>query len=188
MQQIIAIKEVENCKILASFRKIIKLELKDCKIVEDSIIKIKYLLIKNKIYISRSKNNILYVEAIRFQYKLSNVDYFDRIETFEKIQNYYYWFILYLDIKKYIRSCSINKYIKSYREYKYNLRKLLFILDRYWQNISCNFIISLLFYCYKEKLFQHILIIIDRLFKYKNFIFINFLKVKIIVQIFIDFV
>jgi len=119
---------------------------------------------------------------------LLNIEYSDRTTTLEKIQYYYYWLILYLDIKKYIRSCPICKHVKLYCKYRYDLLKSLSISDCYWQNIFCDFIISLLLYCYKEKIFQHILIIVDRLFKNKKFISIDLLKIKTIVQIFIDFV
>ena len=66
MQQIIATKKINKQKILTIFCKSIKLKLEDCKIIENLTIKIKYLLIRDKIYIFRNKNNILYVEIIKF--------------------------------------------------------------------------------------------------------------------------
>lgn len=66
MQQIIVAKEVEKRKILAIIRKIIKLKLKNYQIVENLIIKIKYLLVRDKIYISRNKNDTFRIEAIEF--------------------------------------------------------------------------------------------------------------------------
>jgi len=66
MQQIIATKKINKRKILAIFYKFIKLKLENCKIIEHLIIIIKHLLIKNKMYISRNKNDVLYVETIRF--------------------------------------------------------------------------------------------------------------------------
>jgi len=39
----------------------------------------------------------------------------------------------------------------------------------------------LLLYCYREKIFQYILVIVNRLFKNKKFISIDFLEIKIIV-------
>jgi len=188
IKQIIQTKKTDKQKISTIFRKTIKLKLENCTIIEYSIIKIKYLFVRDRIYVFYSNNNIFRVETIRFQYKLLNAEYSDWTTTLEKIQKYYYWFTLYSDIKKYIRNCSICKYSKFYCEYKYNLLKFLSISDRYWQNIFCDFIISLSLYCYKKRLFQHILVIIDRLFKYKKFISINFLKIKIVIQIFIDFV
>jgi len=66
MQQIIATKKVNKRKILTIFRKFIKLKLKNYKIIENLTIKVKYLLIKNKLYIFRNKNNVLRVETIKF--------------------------------------------------------------------------------------------------------------------------
>ncbi len=66
MQQIIATKKVDKRKFLAIFRKSIKLELEDYKIVKNLTIKIKYLFIKNKVYVFRNKNNVLCVETIRY--------------------------------------------------------------------------------------------------------------------------
>jgi len=66
MQQIIATKKNNKRKILAIFRKFVKLKLKNYKIIKNLIIKIKHLFVKNKIYIFRNKNNVLRVETIKF--------------------------------------------------------------------------------------------------------------------------
>jgi len=66
MQQIIATKKINKRKILAIFRKSIKLKVENCKIIENLSIKIKYLFIRNKMYIFRSKNDVLCVETIKF--------------------------------------------------------------------------------------------------------------------------
>jgi len=66
MQQIIATKKVDKQKILAIFRKFINLKLENYKIIENLTIKIKYLFIKDNIYVFRNKNNVLCVKTIEF--------------------------------------------------------------------------------------------------------------------------
>jgi len=131
IKQIIQTKKIDKQNFLAIFCKTIKLKLENCIVIKYLTINIKYLLVRDKIYIFRNTNNIFRVETIRFQYKLLNIKYLDRTTTLEKVQYYYYWFILYLDIKKYVKSCSIYKYIKLYCKYRYNLLKFLSILDCY---------------------------------------------------------
>ena len=66
IKQIIYIKEANKQKILIIFRKTIKLKFENCIVIKYLTINIKRLLIRNKIYMSRSTNNIFRVKAIRF--------------------------------------------------------------------------------------------------------------------------
>jgi len=90
IEQIIQTKKTDKQKILIIFCKTIKLELENCTVVKYLTINIKYLFVRDKIYISRSTNNTLRIKTIRFQYKLLNIKYLDRTATLEKIQYYYY--------------------------------------------------------------------------------------------------
>ena len=66
--------------------------------------------------------------------------------------------------------------------------KSLFISNRYWQNITCDFVINLFWCRNDDRLYRHILVIIDRLFKIKKFISMNFMNTEVIIQIFLDYV
>jgi len=77
IKQIIQTKKTDKQKISTIFRKTIKLKLENCTIIEYSIIKIKYLFVRDRIYVFYSNNNIFRVETIRFQYKLLNAEYSD---------------------------------------------------------------------------------------------------------------
>jgi len=66
MQQIIATKKVDKRKISTILRKSIRLKLKNYKIIENLTIRVKHLLVRDKIYISRNKNDVLCVETIKF--------------------------------------------------------------------------------------------------------------------------
>lgn len=66
VKQIIATKKINKQKILLLLRKFIKLKFDNCIIVKIFTTKAKYLLVRDKIYIFRNKNNILRVNHIRF--------------------------------------------------------------------------------------------------------------------------
>ena len=65
IKQIIQIKETNKQKILIIFRKTIKLKPKNCIIINYLTINIKYLFVRNKMYVFRSTNNIFRIETIK---------------------------------------------------------------------------------------------------------------------------
>ena len=70
-------------------------------------------------------------------------------------------------IIKYVKNCHICKKIKHYRKNKQKLFKSLSIFERYFQNISIDFIISLFKCMRNDKIYKHIMIIMNR-FNKKN--------------------
>lgn len=188
VKQIIAAKEAGERKIPPHLRKSIKLELGDCTVVTDPTSEAKHLLVRGKMYVPRTKDNALRADAIRSQHEPPTAGHPGRTGTLQKVQSHYYWPTLYPDVKEYVRSCPVCKHSKSHREHKHGLLKPLPIPDRYWQDISCDFITSLPPCRYGGRLFQHILVVVDRLSKGKKFIPMDSLEVKAVVQAFIDFV
>lgn len=181
VKQIIQAKEAGERKIPAILRKTIKLELGDCTVVEHPTTKAKH---PGKMYVPRSKDDTLRAEAVRSQHEPLSAGHPGRTATLEKVQRHYYWPTPYPDVKEYVRSCPICKHAKSHREHKHGLLKPLPIPDRYWQDISCDFITSLPPCRYGGKVCQHILVVVDRLSKVKKFIPMDSLEVKAVVQAF----
>ena len=66
-----------------------------------------------------------------------------------------------------MKGCYQCKKIKHYWKNKQRLLKPLFISNRYFKNISVNFITSLSICKKNDKRYQHIIIIIDKLNKKK---------------------
>ena len=87
---------------------------------------------------------------------------------------------------RYVKKCHHCKKTKHYRENKQKLLKSLFISKRYFQNISMNFITSLSKCLRNDKTYQHIMMIMNKLFKKKRFVILNFLKIETIIQTFIE--
>ena len=80
-------------------------------------------------------------------------------------------------ITQYVNTCHSYKRIKTYREEKHDLLKSLSISKKYWQNINVDFITSL-FVCVRN----------EKLFKKRNFIFMNFIKFDAMMQIFVKWI
>ena len=91
-------------------------------------------------------------------------------------------------IKTYVRNCLIYNYFKTFREQKQELLKSLFISNRYWQDIAYDFMTNLLSYKSDDRFYRHILVVIDRLFKSKKFISMNFMSIQAVMQAFIDYI
>ena len=86
-------------------------------------------------------------------------------------------------VVRYVKNCIQCKKIKTYRQNKQNLLKFLSIFERYFQNIFVDFI-TFLFTCIRyNKIYKHIIIMIDRLSKKTKFISLKNFDVKIIIQI-----
>ena len=88
-------------------------------------------------------------------------------------------------IARYVKNCHQCRKIKTYWKNKQKLLKSLFISNRCFQDISINFITSLSICKRHDKNYEHIMIIVDKLFKKKKYILLNFLKVNVVVQTFI---
>ena len=88
-------------------------------------------------------------------------------------------------VARFIRNYLDYKRSKSYREEKYGLLKPLPIPERYWYDISIDFITPLPIYIRYRRNYQHILIVMDKLSKKRKYIPLNSLKVEVVVQAFI---
>ena len=91
-------------------------------------------------------------------------------------------------VKLYVRNYLTCNYFKTFRQQKQELLKLLFISNRYWQDIVCDFVTNLFSCKSDDRFYRHILVIIDRLFKIKKFILMNFMNIKVMIQTFFNYV
>ena len=137
-------------------------------------------------YVSTDK--ILQIDIIKITHELKSIDHAKRSTTYNRINRHYYWFKMYVSIQQYIKTCHACKRIKHYRDAKQKLFNFLSISKNSFQNISIDFITSLSIYKRHELNYEHIIIVINRLFKKKRFIFLHFLNVNTIIQIFIEWI
>ena len=91
-------------------------------------------------------------------------------------------------VAQYIKTCHVCKRTKIYRDDEHKLLRFLLILKRYFQNISMNFIISLLVCKRYDKSYEHIMIVVNKLFKKKRFMTLNSFNVNIVIQTFVKWV
>ena len=84
-------------------------------------------------------------------------------------------------VQRYIRNCHACKRTKAYREGKAGLLKPLPITDRYWKDITVDFITPLPKCRRYGRVYEHIMVMVDRLSKKRKFIGLDSLKVEAVV-------
>ena len=181
LQQFMNVKRIDKRKIFSAFyKKNIKLKLNHCKIQND------LFWIKNRMYVSA--NEVLQIDIIKITHESKSIDHAERSTTYNKINRHCYWFKMYASIQQYIKTCHACKRIKHYRDAKQELFNSLSISKNYFQNISIDFIIFLLICKRHELNYEHIMIVVNKLFKKKSFIFLHFLNVNTIIRAFIEWI
>ena len=168
-QQIINVKQVDDRKISIDLKKKFQLKLKNCRIIDN------LLRVNDKIVIF--ENNVLRINIIKIHHDKFIIKHSNHIDIFVNVSQYYWWSWMTNTIKTYVRNCLIYNYFKAFREQKQKLLKLLFILNRYWQNIVCDFMTNLFSCKNDDRFYCHILVVIDKLFKSKKFISMNFMNI-----------
>ena len=161
-------------------RKELKLELNDCEIKEI------FFWVKNRIYVLEKKP--LYANFIKQTHESLLESHAKRDAIYDKVNKHYYWFRIINIVAQYIKTCHVCKRTKIYRDDKHKLLKFLSISKRYFQNISMNFIISLLVCKRYDKSYEHIMIVVNKLFKKKRFMTLNFFNMNIVIQAFVKWI
>ena len=157
-----------------------KLELGDCKVIDD------LLYVRDHLYVPPSKGNTLYARIIKEVHTSLPGGHAGRSSTYDRLSRWYYWPRMTDMVARFVRSCDICKRSKSYREGKQGLLKPLPIPDRYWTDISIDFITPLPISLRHEWKYQHIMVVVDRLSKKKKFIPLESLEVEAVVLAFIE--
>ena len=181
LKNIMNVKAIDARKLSRELiKKDYQLQLIDCELRDDM------LYVQDRFYVSQDE--VLYIEIIKHIYELSSANHFERFITYDLVNRYHYWSQMTYSVKRYVKVCYICRRIKVFREDKYELLKSLLISNRYWQSISCDFIISLSICKLNDRLFQHIIMIIDRLSKKKKFITMNSLKIEVVIQVYMNYI
>ena len=157
-----------------------KLKLDKCEIRDD------FFWIKNRIYVSQ--NEKIYSTLIKLIHDSFVKKHVEKKITYNRVVRYYYWFKMTHIIDQYVKIYHFCKRTKIYRNAKQKLLNSLSISKKYFQNISMNFIVELSKCVRNEKTYEHIMMIIDKLFKKKKFIALNSLKIKAVMQTFLNWI
>ena len=159
-----------------------KLELGDCQVLDN------LLYVKTRLYVPPNKDNTLYTSIIKEVHTSLPGGHAGRSSTYDRLSRWYYWPRMTNMVARFIRSCNICKRSKSYREGKQGLLKPLPIPDRYWTDISIDFITPLPVSLRYGRKYQHIMVVVDRLSKKKKFVPLDSLEVEAVVQAFIEWI
>jgi len=157
-----------------------RIELGECEVINN------ILYFRGRIFVPNSKR--LRIAIIQHLYEAPPAGHPGRTNTYELVNRHYYWPCITKTIRTYVKACHLCKRTKASREAKKELLKPLPIPDQYWQDISCDFIVSLLECRRMGRRYQYVLVVVDRLSKKKKFIPLDSLEVPAVVKTFIHHV
>ena len=160
----------------------IKLELGECTIHED------LLYVGERLYVPQTEDQTLRTEVLKEIHESPPGGHAGRTSTYDRLSRYYYWPRMTDSVSRYVKSCHVCKRSKSYREGKQGLLKPLPIPERYWTDISVDFITPLPYCTRYGRKYQHIMVVVDRLSKKKKFIPLDSLEVEAVVQAFVEWI
>ena len=86
--------------------------------------------------------------------------------------------------RKYAVNCSICKRSKAYNDQKQKLLTSLFISQRKWRDLFLNFVIKLSKCHRRGRIYENILMIVNKLTKHKLYESMTEIKIKTILKIF----
>ena len=158
----------------------LRVELGDCE-VKDNI-----LYVGSRLYVPNKAE--LRTQVIKHIHETLPGGHAGRSSTYDRVSSIYYWPRMTDSISRYVKSCHACKRSKAYKEGKQGLLKPLPIPDRYWQDISVDFITPLPVCNRFGRKYEHIMVVVDRLSKKKKFIPLESLEVEAVVQAFIEWI
>ena len=158
----------------------LRLEIGDCEVIDG------LLYVRKRLFVPHQP--VLKTKIIKSMHDSPPSGHAGRASTYDRVSSHYYWPRMTSTIAQFVKNCHTCKRSKSYREGKQGLLKPLPIPDRYWQDISIDFITPLPICVRYGKSFQHIMVVVDRLSKKRKFIPLDSLEVEAVVQAFIEWI
>lgn len=154
-------KKIEQRKL---FERLIKNEMKltmnDVNITKNKI------YVKKRLWIFDFEKLQLYL--FKQHHNFSMQKHFDYRVMYFKIAKNYYWLNLKKTCRKYVTNCFVCRKSKAYNTQKQKLLIFLPIFERKWIDLFLNFVVNLLKCRRKNKIYENILMIVNRLIKKKN--------------------
>jgi hypothetical protein len=159
----------------------IRMELKDCTVDSDGI-----LYYRKRIVVP--SDDRLRSDIIKLHHDSLATGHGGKHATYHRLSRYYYWTNMTDTVAQYVKNCLVCARAKPHREGKHGYLNPLPIPDTYWTDLSVDFITPLpKSHCY-GRVYQHIMVVVDRLSKKKKFIPLQSLDVEAVVQGFIEHV
>lgn len=158
----------------------VKLELGRCEI-RDGL-----FWVKGRIYVPQDEE--VYSALIKQVHDSQVGGHAGREITYSRIARWYYWPRMTHTIDRYVKACHACRRTKAYRDGKQGLLNPLPIPERYFQDISVDFIVGLPKCVRHGRTYEHIMVVVDRLSKKKKFVALDSLDVEAVVQAFLEWI
>jgi transposase InsO family protein len=158
----------------------IRIELGNCTIDERGA-----LFVGGRLYVPEGK---IRAKVIRAFHDTLSSGHAGRSTTYARVSRHYYWPGMTSTIAKYIKACRLCHWSSAYHEGKHGLLKPLPIPNRYWEDISMDFVTELPVCKRYGRNFKHILVVVDRLSKIKRFIAMDSMDAEAVTQAFIEWI
>jgi len=111
-----------------------------------------------------------------------------RTTTYQQVSEWYYWQGMTDTIARFTNNCMTCRRSKVNRNAKHGLLHPLPVPEKYWEDISIDFITPLPLSHWCGKAYRHIMVVVDRLSKKKKFIAMENLEVPTVVDKFMEYV
>ena len=129
----------------------------------DLKIKNKQLYVKNKMYVP--ENEALQLHLLQQHHDSPIHSHSGYKVMYQIIQANYFWFEMAKYCKQYASNYSICRHTKTYMVQKQSFFNPLPIPNRKWIDLLLDFVVKLPKCCRRNRVFQHILVVVDRLTK-----------------------
>lgn len=181
VQRIMASKTAGDRKIpLDLIKQGLRIELGDCEI-HDTM-----LYVNKRLYVPDVDDTR--TRVLQTMHDTPPTGHAGRTSTYLRASKYYYWPKMTESVSRYVKSCYTCKRAKSSRSGKHGLLKPLPIPEKYWTDISVDFVTPLPICKQFGRSFEHIMVVVDRLSKKRRFVALDSLDVEAVVQAFVEWV
>jgi hypothetical protein len=181
MQAIIHALEVGDRRIpMELIKKGYRIEIKDCTIIDGMVYIGNRLLVPNQ--------ETLQAQLLKTVHSSPVGGHAGRSTTFARISDWYYWPGMTDTVARFVQACNTCKRAKPFRKAKHGLLQPLPIPDRYWKDISVDFVGPLPKCTFEGVVYEYIMVVVDRLSKLRKFIPLQNLSTEHVVNSFFHWV
>jgi hypothetical protein len=158
----------------------IKIELAECDVREG------LLYFRNRLFIPFDES--LREEIVRQFHETCVTGHGGKRSTYYLVSQHYFWPRMTDTVARFTRNCRTCRRSKPYKEGKHGLLHPLPVPERFWTDISVDFITPLPDCKRAGRTYSHIMVVVDRLSKKQKFIPLETLEVEEVVRAFIEYV
>ena len=122
----------------------------------------------------------LWFKILEFAHDIMLTEHSDCVKTYKIVQWFYYWFMMYNFVRKYVQFCSTCAWEKSWHIKKQDVLWFLLISMQQWWDILIDFIVDLS----NSNDYTNVMIIVNWLTKMRHMISLKSLNIVEIAEVF----